>query len=59
MRRYEAPDDFGLPQTAFNVCAFWRVDALARIGRLEQAREGVCSSRGHALLDVQVAAGAE
>jgi GH15 family glucan-1,4-alpha-glucosidase len=39
MRRYEAPDDFGLPQTAFNVCAFWRVDALARIGRLEQARE--------------------
>jgi hypothetical protein len=39
MRRYEAPDDFGLPQTAFNVCAFWRVDALARIGRIEQARE--------------------
>jgi GH15 family glucan-1,4-alpha-glucosidase len=21
------------------VCAFWRVDALARIGRIEQARE--------------------
>ena len=39
MRRYEAPDDFGLPQTAFNVCAFWRVDALARIGRIQQARE--------------------
>ncbi|MBE7418927.1 MAG: glycoside hydrolase family 15 protein [Ideonella sp.] len=39
MRRYEAPDDFGLPQTAFNVCAFWRVDALARIGRYEQARD--------------------
>jgi GH15 family glucan-1,4-alpha-glucosidase len=39
MRRYEAPDDFGLPRTAFNVCAFWRVDALARIGRVEQARE--------------------
>jgi GH15 family glucan-1,4-alpha-glucosidase len=39
MRRYEAADDFGLPQTAFNVCAFWRVDALARIGRREQARE--------------------
>lgn len=39
MRRYEAEDDFGRPTTAFNVCAFWRVDALARIGRKEQARE--------------------
>ena len=38
MRRYEAPDDFGPPETAFNVCAFWRIDALARIGRVEQAR---------------------
>ena len=38
MRRYEAADDFGVPETAFNVCAFWRVDALARIGRIEQAR---------------------
>ncbi len=39
MRRYEAPDDFGPPETAFNVCSFWRIDALARIGRAEQARE--------------------
>ena len=39
MRRYEAPDDFGRPETAFNICAFWRIDALARIGRREQARE--------------------
>ena len=39
MRRYEAPDDFGLPETSFNICAFWRIDALARIGRQEQARE--------------------
>jgi GH15 family glucan-1,4-alpha-glucosidase len=39
MRRYEAPDDFGLPETAFNICAFWRIDALARIGRKQQARE--------------------
>jgi len=30
---------FRLPQTAFNICAFWRIDALARIGRKEQARE--------------------
>ena len=39
MRRYEAPDDFGKPETAFNICTFWRIDALARIGRKEQARE--------------------
>jgi len=38
MRRYEAEDDFGRPETAFNVCAFWRVDALARIGRIDEAR---------------------
>ena len=39
MRRYEAPDDFGRPETAFNICAFWRIDALGRIGRQAQARE--------------------
>jgi len=39
MRRYEAADDFGVPETSFNVCSFWRIDALARIGRTEQARE--------------------
>ena len=39
MRRYEAADDFGKPETAFNICTFWRIDALARIGRKAQARE--------------------
>ncbi|WP_309638498.1 glycoside hydrolase family 15 protein [Methylibium sp.] len=39
MRRYEAADDFGRPETSFNICAFWRIDALARIGRKAQARE--------------------
>ncbi len=39
MRRYEAADDFGRPETAFNICTFWRIDALARIGRKPEARE--------------------
>jgi len=39
MRRYEAADDFGKPETAFNICTFWRIDALTRIGRTQQARE--------------------
>jgi GH15 family glucan-1,4-alpha-glucosidase len=39
MRRYEAADDFGRPETTFNVCSFWRIDALSRIGRSDQARE--------------------
>jgi len=37
--RYEEADDFGTPETAFNICAFWRIDALARIGRRGEARE--------------------
>jgi GH15 family glucan-1,4-alpha-glucosidase len=48
MRRYEAPDDFGKPETSFNICTFWRIDALARIGRKEEARaifEGMLAAR--------------
>lgn len=50
MRRYEAPDDFGKPETAFNICTFWRIDALARIGREDQARaifETMLAARNH------------
>lgn len=37
--RYTVADDFGVPKTAFNICTFWYIDALARIGRVEEARE--------------------
>ncbi|MEM6850290.1 MAG: glycoside hydrolase family 15 protein [Pseudomonadota bacterium] len=37
--RYRAPDDFGAPQTAFTACTFWHIDALASIGRADEARE--------------------
>jgi GH15 family glucan-1,4-alpha-glucosidase len=37
--RYSAPDDLGLPETAFNVCNFWYIDALAELGRRDEARD--------------------
>ena len=39
LNRYASPDDFGLPETSFNVCTFWYIDALAAVGRLEEARD--------------------
>lgn len=36
--RYNHPDDFGEPETAFIVCTFWYVLALHAIGRSEDAR---------------------
>ena len=36
--RYAAADDFGVPTTAFTVCTFWYVDALAAAGRRAEAR---------------------
>ena len=37
--RYVREDDFGTPETAFTICTFWFIDALAAIGRIEEARE--------------------
>ena len=39
MFRYDAPDDFGSPENAFNICTFWYIDALAAIGRVDEGRE--------------------
>jgi pentatricopeptide repeat protein len=36
--RYASADDFGTPSTAFNICTFWYIDALARLGRVSEAR---------------------
>lgn len=50
MFRYAVPDDFGMPETAFTVCTFWYIDALAAIGRRDEARalfENLLACRNH------------
>ena len=37
--RYATADDLGVPQTSFNICTFWYIDALAALGRAEEARD--------------------
>ena len=36
--RYVTADDFGTPQNAFTICTFWYIDALAALGRRDEAR---------------------
>ena len=39
MRRYAGLDDFGETDSAFTICSFWWAEALALMGRLDQAVE--------------------
>ncbi|PZP58408.1 MAG: glucoamylase [Pseudoxanthomonas spadix] len=48
--RYVAPDDFGEPETSFTICTFWYIDALAAMGRKDEARamfERILARRNH------------
>jgi GH15 family glucan-1,4-alpha-glucosidase len=46
--RYRLDDGFGAPKVAFIICTFWLVEALAAIGRSEEAKEVM--DRAHAAL---------
>ena len=39
LMRYIEADDFGKPTNAFLLCTFWYIDALASVGRREEALE--------------------
>lgn len=47
MLRYDNEDDFGLPETAFNICTFWLIEALHRSGEDEEARRLFETMLGH------------
>lgn len=63
LRRYRTDDGFGVPSVAFILCTFWLVEALATLGRFDEARElmqrvdGVQSPLGLLSEDVDPATG--
>ena len=38
LKRYRTNDGFGVPSVAFMLCTFWLIEALASLGRLDEAR---------------------
>ena len=48
MLRYRHKDDFGDTTSAFSICSFWWAEALAMIGRVDQAIELFYRLAGHA-----------
>ncbi len=63
--RYKHQDDFGFPETTFLICGFWYVEALACVGRVDDAieafKELAAYSNHLGLLseDVEAATGAQ
>ncbi|MXV50976.1 glycoside hydrolase family 15 protein [Pedobacter sp. HMF7647] len=63
--RYLHADDFGKPKTTFLICAFWYVEALACVGRIDDAIrefESIIKYSNHLLLfseDVDSADGSQ
>jgi GH15 family glucan-1,4-alpha-glucosidase len=48
--RYANADDFGKPRNSFIICTFWYIEALAALGRGEEARdlfENMLARRNH------------
>ena len=39
MLRYRHDDDFGETTSAFTICSFWWVEALAMMGEVDEARD--------------------
>jgi GH15 family glucan-1,4-alpha-glucosidase len=63
LRRYRTDDGFGVPTVAFVICTFWLIEALATVGRTDEARrvmqciETVKSPLGLLAEDVEPATG--
>ena len=47
MLRYAREDDFGAPETAFNICTFWLIEALHMAKRDDEARTLFETMLGH------------